>query len=518
MNKPTTYTMAYRECCTDSECASGLRNNYFLGKRLTPDMFRVEQQYLVERRRLLNRAIHGWGVVYGYGIETLKDRSSNLLKIKSGLALDECGRELLQVGELQLELDQVIVVDKDGRHLEGEERENEFSEAEQESCMRGTPFKPACWKLSVHYAEQDREPVLVNDPCHCERQDWDHICETVRYTLCKIDCAKCCNDFPCELTCKCGTGRCCDEPANINDPKGLKEDSGHEGKPFKRGGCRCLCDHLTSLEPGADCGGYLCEIEEPCGLVRVDLRRGVPLACVKVVRDDCHRWIFGEEIEACGPRRLVKRNDLLFDLIRGCDLTRISEIGWKDWHRREEPISFDEFSEALGPDGERQDVYVSNDFWVEFSRPVRKDTLRPDCFAMTIMSFEREGGWWQTFRVPIVGVDTTNFPPVGDDPEDHVRGATIVVDGAWVEDGVRGRRSLFLGSEARVELEVRGDFIIDCNGQTVDANAVGLSPIPTGNGTPGGTFLSTVRVAPAREAPARKVPYDSGDRQQGASS
>jgi hypothetical protein len=57
------------ECCIDPRCESGLRNNYFEGKRLTPDSFRVEQRYLVERRRLLNRAIHGWGVVYGYGIK-----------------------------------------------------------------------------------------------------------------------------------------------------------------------------------------------------------------------------------------------------------------------------------------------------------------------------------------------------------------------------------------------------------------------------------------------------------------
>jgi hypothetical protein len=189
----------------------------------------------------------------------------------------------------------------------------------------------------------------------------------------------------------------------------------------------------------------------------------------------------------------VKGNDLLFDLIQGCDLTHIKEIGWKGWHRGE--ISFEKFSEALGPIGDHQDKYVTNAFWVEFSRPVRQDTLKPDCFAMTIMASEREGGWWQTFRVPIVGVDTTLVPPKKDDPKDHVRSARIIVDGAWVEDGVRGRRTFFQDSETRIDVEVRGDFIIDCNGQAVDANAVGLSTSVTGNGTPGGTFLSTFHVA-----------------------
>ena len=56
-----------RECC-DHTCTSGSRNNYFPGKRLTPDGLRIEQKYLVDRRHLLNRAIHGWGVVYGYAV------------------------------------------------------------------------------------------------------------------------------------------------------------------------------------------------------------------------------------------------------------------------------------------------------------------------------------------------------------------------------------------------------------------------------------------------------------------
>jgi hypothetical protein len=182
----------------------------------------------------------------------------------------------------------------------------------------------------------------------------------------------------------------------------------------------------------------------------------------------------------------VKSNALLFDLIRGCDLTKISKIGWEPWHRREAPIPFDEFSPSLGADGDGQAEYITRDFWVEFSRPVRRNTVTPECFAITVISGEREGGWWQTFRVPITRVQM--------DRGDMVTRAAIVVDGAWVEDAVRGRKSLFRDRETRVEIEVRGDFIVDCNGMPVDANAVGLIPAPTGNGTPGGTFLSAFVV------------------------
>src|SRR6188768_1927073 len=101
---------AKKGCCDELQCESGLRNNYYEGKRLTPDMFRVEQQYFVERRRLLNRALYGPGVVYGFGLVTgsLKEgadgRLSRQLRILPGLAFDACGRELLQVGDLKIDL------------------------------------------------------------------------------------------------------------------------------------------------------------------------------------------------------------------------------------------------------------------------------------------------------------------------------------------------------------------------------------------------------------------------------
>lgn len=499
MNSSTAESTTYRECCAEVKCESGLRNNYYEGKRLTVDSFRVEQKYLLERRQLLNRAIHGWGVVYGYAIKAGSPPVTGRLEIGAGLALDKWGRELLQT-QTAIEVNDMIIFGPDEKSVRIYP-DIAHAKAELPKLQKGE----VCWLLSVHYAERKTAPVSVEGSCHCEHNEWDHTCETVRYSLRPVWCAECCHDFECELGCECGTEPCCDKSTGSHNT-GVDI-------PRKRGGCRCLCEHLTQLVPDAECSSW-CEIEKSCARVRVDLRNGVPLACFKLVPDgNC--WKFDGAVEACGPRRLVKRNDLLFDLIRGCDLTRISEIGWDDWLRREMPISFEEFSDALGQKRHDQVEYVTNKFWVKFSRPVRKDTLRPDCFAMTVMSAEREGGWWQTFRVPIVRVETTKYPAKGDSA-DHVLGAMIVVDGAWVEDGVRGRRSLFLESETRVELEVRGDFIIDCNGQRIDANAVGHSPfLPTGNGTPGGTFLSTFRVAPKQDASVRAYSDDSGHEQRG---
>jgi hypothetical protein len=434
MNKPDTRA----ECCSDLENEAVCRNNYFDGKRLTTDSFRVEQRYLLERRHLLNRAIFGWGVVYGFAIAD--GGAPGRLKIGAGLALDSCGRELLQgaprvvgIGDL-IQLDPKAPQNKAGLVFTNGHPANE----------------KICALLSVHYAEQSMGPVTVEDSCRCKHEEFERTCEIVRYSLQPIDCGDCCREHECKLTCKCATGWCCGE--------------GDAHTTHKRGGCRCLCDYLTQLQLDESCS--LHEVDDPCFRVYADLRHGVPLACVTLVRDAADRWVLGADVEPCGPRRLVKRNDLLFDLIQGCDLTRIEDFGWKDWHRRDMP--FKTFLEALGTGG----------FSVKFSGPVRAATLQRDCFAIAVMSAEREGGWWQVFRAPIARIETAQA--------DLVEEAKVVVDGDWLDDAVKSRKTIF-DTESFVEIEVRGDFIVDCNGQAVDAN---------GNGTPGGTFLSTFHLLP----------------------
>jgi hypothetical protein len=454
-----------RDCCVDSGCPTGLRNNYYVGKRLTPDALSVEQTYLNERRHLLNRAMYGWGVVYGYGVAV----SAGRITIKPGLALDAAGRELVASDPAERALEDLIGVEQ-GKPLP----------------TGGTlPFsKPGCWLLKVHYAEQRVGQVRVQDTCGCERTQWDRVCETVRFSLQWIDCAKCCEEPKCALACECGTGPCCDEHhAHGKDPH----------RPVARGGCQCLCDYLTDrLEVGVDCQD-LTEVDEPCGRVFVDLRNGVALACLRVTRDGCDPWKFDDRVDACGPRRLVKRNDVLFDLIRGCDLTRIVGTGWSKFHRHQDPVPWHDFAHSWGTHhhGPSQPTH----YWIEFSRPVRASTVQADCFAITIVAAEEEGGWGEVLRVPITGVDTT---PAPNGPPNHVVRATILVDADWVRDAIHSHKNRFNYQEALVEIEVRGDYIIDCNGQAVDADAVGLAAVPTGNGTPGGRYLSAFRVAPRK--------------------
>lgn len=457
--------------CCDQACDSGRRNRFYPNKRTTPDTWTVEQDYQQQRRRLVNRAIHGWGVVYGFKLALVDDDGCSgdggmRLAIGEGFALDPCGRELLQVGKRPLEVAHLLAFDRAGKYLPPPEQR----------CGPRDPRSPwppeageLCFLLSAHYAERWIVPVAVRDPCQCEGQEWDQVCETVRYSLRPIDCDECCRQADCGLDCDCSRGPCC--PAGDHEPT-------------PRGGCRCLCEHLLEFDPTPEC----CSTTTIAKGQRVDLRHGVPLACLKLRRDDCGDWTFGELVDVCGPRRLVKRNDLLFDLIRGCDLTHIAFISWEDWHRGKSGIvGIDAFSSKFGSpiEGGKN----RTEFWIEFSRPVDVATIKPDCFAMALIAREDTDGWGRTLRVPIVGVETDETGHAG-----YSTTARILVDSHWAK-GALDNISVFGSGITRFEISVRGDYLLDCNGQMVDANARGLQGAPTGNGTPGDTFYSTFLVA-----------------------
>lgn len=68
------------------------RNNYYYGKLLSVDDFRLEQKYGNDKRRMINRFLYGTGVVTGMNVVAVDDTS---LLIENGLALDDTGREIV---------------------------------------------------------------------------------------------------------------------------------------------------------------------------------------------------------------------------------------------------------------------------------------------------------------------------------------------------------------------------------------------------------------------------------------
>ncbi|MCH5264622.1 MAG: hypothetical protein J1F02_01895 [Lachnospiraceae bacterium] len=68
------------------------RNRYFYGKLLSVDDFELEQRYMNDKRRLLNRFLHGTGVAAGLYVVQMDEQT---LSVETGFALDNRGREIV---------------------------------------------------------------------------------------------------------------------------------------------------------------------------------------------------------------------------------------------------------------------------------------------------------------------------------------------------------------------------------------------------------------------------------------
>jgi hypothetical protein len=106
------------------------RNNYFFGKLLTAEDFQAEQQYFLEKHRLHNRLLVGFGVVTGLEVST--DHSSKdktVIRIDPGLAIDCQGREIMVCELLEIS----VPVNEDTKYV----------------CIR--------------YAEKETDPIPICD-------------------------------------------------------------------------------------------------------------------------------------------------------------------------------------------------------------------------------------------------------------------------------------------------------------------------------------------------------------------
>jgi len=80
------------------ECAIGpfTRNHYFTGKLLVERDFREEQSYYIDKLRLHEQRLHGWGVVCGLKVTQADSEAcrNRFVCIEPGLAIDCCGHEI----------------------------------------------------------------------------------------------------------------------------------------------------------------------------------------------------------------------------------------------------------------------------------------------------------------------------------------------------------------------------------------------------------------------------------------
>lgn len=123
------------------------RTRYFQGMLLNDDDFKSEQNYQAGKRRLLNRMLHGAGIVCG--LDVLWDDKSRLFSINPGLALDCQGNEIWVNHKVTINFDQMWPVQK--LHTTSSPCEKSESQSKK-------------YHLIVCYDEKETDPVQVYLP------------------------------------------------------------------------------------------------------------------------------------------------------------------------------------------------------------------------------------------------------------------------------------------------------------------------------------------------------------------
>ncbi|MFN7397660.1 MAG: hypothetical protein ACK5SX_01025 [Sandaracinobacter sp.] len=528
-------------------CTPSRRNRYYRDKRLHVADYVLEQDYHIQRRRLVNRAMLGWGVVEGFAID------SETLTVGSGIAIDPQGRELVACAPVKLDASDVLWLGESkggcGCRLDvvdppAEPAPNPNKPGDGDDCCdNGDDPCAGLYLLAAHYAEKHVDPVRIDDGCGGARCEANQVCETVVYSLRPVDC--CPSGLPdCHCPACAGDDLCgCEDvdpypddaaPPSAPDKGPPKDDSGQQPTPtddskqLAAAPANAPKDQAYSLDDGKkdptdhrcyrlDRGNHRqlvrwseippdgfdsclvdklvrhgCFALDPCG--------GVPLACVKI------DWHCGEPrvavvVDDAHPRRLARSNESLFDLIRGCDLTRIQDVGWGAWLKGGTAVPRSTFSEMFLsavdlPAGDAvtfglRGKPLLTKFTVRFSGPVRTETLTPDIVAISLIQPQRRERVDDIVRLPVIALQADAHKP--GDPAGTTRGFAVLTDSAFYAGEIVREDVSGFDDPTVVEIEIRADWIIDCNGQEV---AGGGRSLPSTGSVPGGRFLSSFTVVP----------------------
>jgi hypothetical protein len=124
------------------------RPRYFHGMLLDSQDFLDEQAYHANKRRLLNRSLHGSGVVCGLDLNAKCGGQS--IEVTTGLALDCCGNEIWVANAVSLDFAKLLPPKNSPKGKQ------ECEDLEDESGK-----KPKSYYLGIRYQEKGSDPESV---------------------------------------------------------------------------------------------------------------------------------------------------------------------------------------------------------------------------------------------------------------------------------------------------------------------------------------------------------------------
>src|SRR5437588_12243431 len=95
--------------CGGLECLC--RPRFFAGQLLTEDDLNLLDRYIVEKNKLHNRYLHGWGVVCG--LEVVCHPCDDAVVVRPGYALSPCGEDIIVCDQITVPVCDLIKACKD---------------------------------------------------------------------------------------------------------------------------------------------------------------------------------------------------------------------------------------------------------------------------------------------------------------------------------------------------------------------------------------------------------------------
>ena len=439
---------AQEKTCLPCDIPAFCRNSYYRGKLLTERDFTDEQRYGIDKLRLHEQRLHGWGVVCGLLLKPHPYCPERRVAVSDGFAIDNCGREIRLIADDYVPLPQPPPGTKPPQRRQSPEDE------EHDRTLADGPNRQRRGRDNDERSDDpDHGPMDENCGCDDEPVPIDlYIC--IRYAECETEFAPAPFD-----DCSCSTSsrkpnRVCEVyRLEISDQKPECWDHAQHGD----------CDM-------GDCFQYYREARESCAVVE-------PCPCIPlgVIRNFIPGTAVREEqIDNWSARRQLVSTQTLDQVVRCIlaklpteELTRIEDTNWQH-NRRMQCREF--LEEYIGS------VERPRGFRIQFSHRVHSGGLDTRSFQALVV-----------------------FKPENDYEPRHMQVAPARVEReddetGWARlhiDPVYARRHLD-GRDFDLFITLKCDVIRDRHGRSVDGNFLGR--LPTGDNIQGGLFESWVRI------------------------
>lgn len=214
--------------CGGLECLC--RPRFFAGQLLTDDTLNRLEHYIVEKNKLHNRYLHGWGVVCGLEVVC---NPCNAVTVRGGYALSPCGEDIIVCKDVTVDVCNLINQCKDKRR-------------DWECEPYGIGQNPDCrdedepWILTVRYDETSSRGITA---------------------LKGSNAPACCSSCSCGGSSGCGCG-CHGQNGNGGSHK-TAYASASTGSPVKQSYRPAAATIAAQCEPTLTCEGYVFEVCKP---------------------------------------------------------------------------------------------------------------------------------------------------------------------------------------------------------------------------------------------------------------